>query len=155
MEKRILDLVPDPIFIKDRVHRLVLVNDAFCRFMGATREQLLGHTGLELVTPEEAEVFRAKDDAVIRTGVESVNEEEASFDDGRVHIIETRKALYVNDEGDRFVVGVIRDVTDRKRGELEREGLVRELQAALAQVRSLQEKGRVCPACGAAQDRKE
>ena len=149
-----LDLGPDPIFIKDRVHRLVLVNDAFCRFMGATREQLLGHTGLELVTPEEAEVFRAKDDAVIRTGVESVNEEEASFDDGRVHIIETRKALYVNDEGDRFVVGVIRDVTDRKRGELEREGLVRELQAALAQVRSLQEKRRVCPACGAAQDPK-
>lgn len=148
MEKRILDLVPDPIFIKDRGHRLVLVNDAFCRFMGASREQLLGHTGLDLVTPEEAAVFRAKDDAVIRTGVESVNEEEASFEDGRVHVVETRKSLYVNDDGERFVVGVIRDITERKRAETERDRLVEELRTALAEVRALEAIAAVCPACG-------
>ena len=154
MEKRILDLVPDPIFIKDRGHRLVLVNDAFCRFMGASREQLLGHTGLDLVTPEEAAVFRAKDDAVIRTGLESVNEEEASFEDGRVRIVETRKSLYVNDDGERFVVGVIRDITERKRAETERDRLVEELRSALAEVRALQGNAAnaahsaVCPTCG-------
>jgi PAS domain S-box-containing protein len=148
VEKRILDLVPDPIFIKDRGHRLVLVNDAFCRFMGASREQLLGHTGLDLVTPEEAAVFRAKDDAVIRTGVESVNEEEASFEDGRVHVVETRKSLYVNDDGERFVVGVIRDITERKRAETERDRLVEELRTALAEVRALEAIAAVCPACG-------
>ncbi len=154
MDQTLLDCVADPIFVKDRDHRLVQMNEAFCRFMGSTREKLMGQTALELVTPEEAAVFVAKDDEVLETGRESVSEEEATFADGRSLVVVTRKTLYVNDNGERFVVGVVRDITERKREAEERERLVVELKAALAEVRTLQEYLPICSYCRKVRDDK-
>ncbi|MDL2716241.1 MAG: PAS domain S-box protein [Acidobacteriota bacterium] len=154
MDQALLDVVADPIFVKDRHHRLVQMNEAFCRFMGSTREKLLGQTGLELVTPEEAAVFVAKDDEVLQTGRESVSEEEATFGDGRSLVVVTRKTLYVNEKGERFVVGVIRDITERKRADKERERLVEDLRKALAEVRTLQEYLPICSYCRKVRDDK-
>jgi len=152
LNQHILDSVADPIFVKDRNHRLVHMNEAFCRFMGSTRVKLLGQTGLELVTPEEAAVFAAKDDEVMDTGRESVSEEGATFADGRSLVVVTRKTLYVDEKGERFVVAVVRDITERKRSEEERERLVGELKAALAEIRTLQEYLPICSYCRKVRD---
>jgi PAS domain S-box-containing protein len=147
LDQSILDCVADPIFVKDREHRLVMMNEAFCRFMGESRANLLGKTGLELVTPAEAAVFVSKDDEVLLTGAESVNEEEATFSDGRALVVVTRKTRYVDERGESFVVGVVRDITERKRAEQERERLVEELRQALLQVRRLEEYLPICSYC--------
>lgn len=68
MDQTILDCVADPIFVKDREHRLLQMNEAFCQFMGSTYEKLLGKTGLEFVAPEEAAVFVAKDNEGVSSG---------------------------------------------------------------------------------------
>jgi PAS domain S-box-containing protein len=152
LDQTLLDCIADPIFVKDQDHRLVQMNEAFCRFMGSTREKLLGQTGLELVTPEEAAVFVAKDDEVLNTGQESVSEEDATFADGRSLVVVTRKTLYVNEKGERFVVGVVRDITERKRAAEERERLVEELRSALAEVRTLQQYLPMCSYCRKVRD---
>ncbi|MEO8586024.1 MAG: PAS domain S-box protein [Acidobacteriota bacterium] len=154
MDQALLDVVADPIFVKDRHHRLVHMNEAFCRFMGSSREKLLGQTGLELVNPEEAAVWVAKDDEVLATGKESVSEEAATFADGRSVVVVTRKTLYVDDKGERFIVAVVRDITERKRAAEEREKLVEELRTALAEVRTLQEYLPICSYCRKVRDDK-
>ncbi len=152
MDQALLDCVADPIFVKDRHHRLVQMNEAFCRFMGSTREKLLGQTGLELVNPEEAAVWVAKDDEVLETGRENVSEEAATFGDGRSLVVVTRKTLYVNEKGERFIVAVVRDITEAKRAAEEREKLVVALKAALAEVRTLQEYLPICSYCRKVRD---
>jgi PAS domain S-box-containing protein len=110
----ILGALPNPVFVKDERHRWVLLNDSVCRLMGADRAHLLGKSDHDFFPKAEADVFWAKDDAVFATG--ELNENEEAFTDaaGRAHVILTRKTLHVDPAGNRFLVGVITDITERK-----------------------------------------
>jgi PAS domain-containing protein len=63
---QIINCIGDPVIVKDRAHKLVLVNDAFCTFNKMRREDLIGTTGFERFPPEvelpfwkdEEEIFR-------------------------------------------------------------------------------------------------
>lgn len=115
----ILDAIADPVFVKDEHHRWVTLNEAFCTFMGRSREALIGKSDPDFFPPAEVEVFWAKDDEVLATGEALISEE--SFTDAHEvrHDISTRKSLYVAENGRRFIVGVIRDLTERNRHERE------------------------------------
>ncbi|MEO7275303.1 MAG: response regulator, partial [Vicinamibacterales bacterium] len=116
---RILNAVPDPIFVKDRQHRSVLVNDAFCELVGHTRAALVGSSDHELFPAAQADVFVRTDEQVFTSHQDNVNEETINIADGRTRVIVTRKRLFVDTRGEKFVVGVIRDITDRKAMEME------------------------------------
>jgi PAS domain S-box-containing protein len=115
--KAIIDCVGDPIFARDQEYKFVFVNDAACEMLGKPREQMLEKTDYELFPKEQADVFRKTDDAVFETGEESVSEEQITDARGEVRTIVTKKTLYVNKAGEKYVVGAIRDITDRKRAE--------------------------------------
>ncbi len=110
----IINAVADPIFVKDRKHCWVLLNDACCKFIGHTREELIGKSDYEFFPKAEADVFWEKDETVFRTGRENLNEE--SFTDANriLHTIVTKKSLFVDSKKNQFIVGVIRDITDLK-----------------------------------------
>jgi two-component system cell cycle sensor histidine kinase/response regulator CckA len=113
----ILDTIPDPIFVKDEHHAWIVLNEAFCGFMGHSREELLGKSDYDFFPKEEADVFWRLDDALFTTG--ETNENEESFTDraGDVHVISTKKALCLDAGGNRILAGVIRDITARVRAE--------------------------------------
>ncbi|NTV00882.1 MAG: PAS domain S-box protein, partial [Methanoregulaceae archaeon] len=113
----IINSIADPVFVKDRDHRWILLNDAYCRFMGHRRDELIGRSDYDFFHPEEADVFWQKDELVFETGVENVNEENFTDASHTPHIISTKKALYTDATGQKFIVGVIRDVTDQKKFE--------------------------------------
>ena len=115
--KAIIDCVGDPIFAKDRHYKLVFVNDAGCEMFGKPREEVLGKTDYELFPKEEADVFRRHDASVFETGEADVNEEQITDAQGNVRTIVTKKTLYVNKAGEKYIVGAIRDITERKRAE--------------------------------------
>ncbi len=112
--KKIINTVPDPIFIKNSEHRWVLLNDAFCRFMRCDKEALLGKSDYDFFPKHEADVFWAKDDAVLLSGIENTNEEQFTNAEGKVYNIITKKSLFIESSGERFIVGSIRDVSEIK-----------------------------------------
>jgi len=118
---RIINSISDPIFVKDRQHRGVLVNDAFCSLMARRREELIGKSDHDhdCFSGAEANGFRSKDELVFETGKENVNEEKFTAADGTVHCIITKKSLYTDEKDEKFIVGVIRDITERQRAEAE------------------------------------
>ncbi len=118
---RIINAISDPIFVKDEEHRWTLLNEAFCRFIGRPLYQLLNHPDRDFFPPAEAAVFWEKDAEVFRTGMENINEEFFTDAQGVRHTIVTKKTLYTDPRGKRFIVGVIRDITERKRLEEERQ----------------------------------
>jgi len=62
--------VADPIFVKDRKHHWVLVNNAYSNFIGRKREEILGKTNYDLFTEKEARSFEEKDELVFKAGIE-------------------------------------------------------------------------------------
>jgi PAS domain S-box-containing protein len=113
----ILNKIGDPVFVKDRSHHLVLVNDAECDLTGHRREELVGKTDYDFFPKQQVDVFWQQDDLVFDTGVENVNEETITDARGVVRTIVTKKTRYVDRDGNPFIVGVIRDISDRKRAE--------------------------------------
>ncbi len=115
--RAIIDCMGDPVFVKDRDYKFVFVNDAACEMFGKPREQVLGKTDYELFSKEQADVFRRHDDAVFETGKADVDEGQVTDAQGNVRSIITKKVLYVNKAGEKYIVGVLRDITERKRSE--------------------------------------
>ncbi|QSQ16433.1 ATP-binding protein [Myxococcus landrumensis] len=110
-----LDAVPEPLFVKDRQHRWVAMNSAFCRVMGHPAEALLGKSDHEFVSTHEADSFWRNDEQVFRSGVPDESEETLTDrTTGVSRVLVTKKATF-SGSGEAFLVGIIRDVTDRKR----------------------------------------
>jgi len=111
---KIINSIPDPIFVKDRAHRWVLLNEAHAQMIGIPTEEMLGKTDHDYFPKDQADVFWAKDEVVFESGGENVNEELWTDSKGIEHVIVTKKNLYIDDKGNKFIVGVIRDITDLK-----------------------------------------
>lgn len=122
----VINTVPDPIFVKDRKHRFLMANDAFCFFTGQTSESLRGKTSYDLFPREEADAFHRKDAKVLLSGIEDSHETSLSAPDGEKYFISVKKAsLFDPETHQNVLVGIIRDLTVQKRAEnllrLERE----------------------------------
>jgi PAS domain S-box-containing protein len=113
----VVDRIADPVFVKDRKHRLVVVNEAECRLAGRKRSELIGRTDYDFFPKEQVDVFWRQDDLVFETGQEDVNEETITDAGGVRRTIVTKKTLFVDAAGEKYIVGVIRDITDRIRAE--------------------------------------
>lgn len=121
----ILEAIPDPVFVKDDEHRFVQVNEALSAMLGQPASAIIGKTDADFVPPDEAAVFVARDKLVLETGQTDLYEERLTDSQGQIHILVTRKGLFVDPQGHRFIVGVIRDVTaDKHREQQLRESLL-------------------------------
>jgi two-component system, cell cycle sensor histidine kinase and response regulator CckA len=117
--EHIINSIADPIFVKDRKHRWVLLNDACCKLMGVERSVLIGKSDYDFFPKPEADVFWEKDEQVFASGEDNENEEQFTGSDGFTHTIRTKKSLYISPAGERYIVGCISDLTERKRMEQE------------------------------------
>jgi PAS domain S-box-containing protein len=114
----IINSIGDPIHVKDRHHRVILVNDAACKLFNRKKENILGRTAFDLFTsPEDAAVSWQKDEEVFSTWVENVNEETNTYAQGVTRTVLIKKTPYRDKSGNEFLVGVTRDITDRKLAE--------------------------------------
>jgi len=106
--ENLLNAIPDPIFAKDRQHKWVAVNDAFCALMGQPREALIGQSDYDYLPVSEADALREKDEIVFASGKEMLSDEVITDAEGRVRFVQTKKNLV----GANMLVGSIRDLTD-------------------------------------------
>jgi len=110
--EKVLNSLNDMVFVKDRYHRWVYLNDACCRFWKCRREKLIGKSDYDYFPKEQADVYWAKDEEVLRTKKPNFNIEEQTIQ-GELHTIATMKSYYKEDRtGLEYIVGTIRDVTD-------------------------------------------
>ena len=114
---KIINSISDPIFVVDRQHRHILVNKAMCEMSNRTREEFIGKTPYDFFPQEQVDIFVERDEEVFETGKENVNEETITDSQGAVRTIVTKKTLYTDASGNKSIVGIIMDITDRKKTE--------------------------------------
>jgi PAS domain S-box-containing protein len=129
--RRVIDLTPAFVVVKDRLSRFVMANRAMADAYGTTPDALLGRSDADFnPDPDEAAAF-ARDDARVidtRTPI-TVPEERFTRASGEVRWLQTSKVPLVGpDGGCSELLAVAADITDRKRAEAEREAVVRRLQ---------------------------
>jgi len=113
---RVVGAIPDPLYVKDPAGRFLLVNDAFCHLAGRARSDILGHEAADIFPADR--ISALQDDAmVLAQGSEDHNEETITDPLGRQHICILRKTLCSVAGDQRSVVGVLRDITQRKNAE--------------------------------------
>jgi len=113
----VLNNMGDSVFVKDDQSRLILVNDAFCKIFKLQREEIIGKTLAEDVPPNERESFLKIDNQVLRDGIDNINEESLTIEENTL-IISTRKSRFIDASGKKFLVGVIRDISEHKKAEV-------------------------------------
>ncbi|KAM3092346.1 CHASE2 domain-containing protein [Phormidesmis sp. 146-12] len=137
---RIINTIPDPIFVKDNNHRWIVLNEAFSRFLGKPINELVEKSDYDLFPTHEADVFWQQDDLVFRYEHELEHEEEFTSLDGTTHQIATKRSLHKDAAGNLFLVGVIRDITQRKTIEEELRRTTAELSRSNAELRVSQDR---------------
>ncbi|MBE8969580.1 PAS domain S-box protein [Nostocales cyanobacterium LEGE 12452] len=107
---QIINGISDPIFVKDRQHRWVLLNDRYCDFVGHSREELVGKSDYDFFPQVEADVFREIDELVFTTNITNENQHLFTDAQGITHLISTKKSCFQDETGNQFMVGSIRDI---------------------------------------------
>ncbi|MBX9622319.1 MAG: PAS domain S-box protein [Gemmataceae bacterium] len=113
--RAVAEEVPVALYVKDRAGRYLLFNPAAGRFVGRRPEEVIGLTDADLFDPAGAAVIAARDRRVMETGA-AETEEEVLTAAGVTRVYLATKAAYRDPAGRVIgVLGVSRDVTDRKR----------------------------------------
>lgn len=120
------------------------LNPAWERTLGYTRKELMSRQFIEFVHPDDRE-RTLRQNAQVRSGGQALAFENRYLcKDGSFRWLRWNAAP---DPNAKVIYSVARDITDSKQAEEERERLVRELQAALAEVNSLRAILPICSYC--------
>ena len=116
----LIDNLPDHIYAKDAEGRFTLANIAVARHMGATKpDELIGKTDFDFYPPDLATQFRVDEQALIQSGKSLLDHEEFTRDQaGQRKWVLTTKVLLHDSQGNYTgLVGIGRDITERKQAE--------------------------------------
>ena len=114
---QIVNAIADPVFVTDHEHRWVLVNQAFCEIHGQPRANFIGKSAHEVFSESVAQRMWDVDERVLAADVERVAEEKLTDRQGVTRVVVTKKTPYTDVMGRRLIVGIISDITERKRVE--------------------------------------
>jgi PAS domain S-box-containing protein len=114
----LIDTIPAPVFYQNTQGLYIGCNKAFEEALGLTKQQILGKSVYDLAPTELAEQYHQADIALFaQHGVQSY-ESSLVYKDGKKHDVIFYKATFSKADGALGgLVGVILDISDRKRTE--------------------------------------
>jgi PAS domain S-box-containing protein len=107
----------DAVYVKDRLGRYLMINTAGARFLGKTVAEVLGKRDTELFSAETARAIVEGDRRIMATGEVQTYEDLATAA-GVTRTYLSTKGPYRDAQGDILgVIGISRDISERKRAE--------------------------------------
>ncbi|MEC5386203.1 ATP-binding protein [Uliginosibacterium sp. H3] len=124
--QRLIDVMPEPIYIKDAQAHFLMVNQAFARERQRPAHELIGMTSFDLAPNADSIHMVAEEDAeILRNGTNIFKEHHARTPvTGEERIRQVHKRLSFDADGNPIIVGAHFDITSLRIAE-------RTLQAAL------------------------
>lgn len=153
--QKLMDTMPNPIYYKDSQGIYRGCNSAFEECIGLKKDEIIGKSVYDIYPGDVADQYHKMDSELFsRKGIQIF---EAPFvcAYGSIKHVIYKNAAFLNVDGSLGgIVGLIIDITDRKRAEEEREKLIQNLQDALAKVKTLSGLLPICASCKKIRDDK-
>lgn len=111
----LVDSATDSIFVLDETGKIILVNEAAYKDRGFTKDELIGKPIDQVDAPRFKEIVRQNMVKLLKTGYIRVDTQHVKKD-GSLMDVEVN-ARTVDYKGKRVIVGVLRDITERKQAE--------------------------------------
>ena len=118
--RTLIDNLPEAIYVKDINGRKLIANTEDVAFMGLHNEaEALGKTDIEIYNNATGEYGHFIDKKIIQTGNSIINKEEFYIDENgyKRWLLTSKIALHNNAENITGMVGISRDITERKQTE--------------------------------------
>lgn len=112
----LIDVIPNPVIVKNRGHRIVLINQGACDLFGYSRDVVTSFSDHDLFPADEVSVFEAADDRVFESGLLDEIEEQVTDAGGNIRTVITRKQRILLN-GETLLVAVITDITSYREAE--------------------------------------
>ena len=114
LTESIQNVIPSPIFIKDRAGLYTSCNDAFSAFLERPREEFIGKGVFDLYPEEYARKYSEMDEALMQADGVQMYDFRMTRKDGTVRDVMFSKAATHDAAGNvSGIVGVITDITER------------------------------------------
>jgi PAS domain S-box-containing protein len=113
----VLNGIAEPIFVKNEKHRWTMVNDAFCKMLKQNREDLIGKSDYDFFPEKEAKLFWEHDHLVMSSDKPDFSEEELTVEKQTSIFLTSKSPFYNPINNKKNIVGIIRDITERKQME--------------------------------------
>lgn len=110
----IIDHAPAAIFVKDEAGRIVMANQILADLMGQPRESVIGMRSGDIWPGDHADAHEANDQLVLEHN-QVIEIEETAPGPGGPRTFLTSKFPVVGPDGRRWLCGIAKDITDRKR----------------------------------------
>lgn len=143
-EQRFFDLSIDMLCVLNFSGRFLRLNTAWEATLGFTRDELMSRPFIDFVHPDDRARTLDQNRAVRGGGQARLFENRYACKDGSYRWLLWNST---RDEAHQVIYGVARDITERKGAEQERERLLGEIQAALAEVKTLRGFLPICSYC--------
>lgn len=108
----ILDILPNPVLVKDENLRYVWINQAFENLFSVKRADVIGHLDKDLFPHRQVAQCNGGDLRVLETGDVDEAVETVFKEDGQAREAITRKSRLTLDSNKTYLVGVMHDITD-------------------------------------------
>ena len=109
-----IDSVPAALYLKDRYHYLLEVNQAFCAMAGKNRAEVLGRRDIDVIPTDILDLMHESDQKVLDGEEDLVNTEGIIHQDGLVKWMTlSHVPLQTGKDRPEAVVGLIQDVTEQ------------------------------------------
>ncbi|OGV52732.1 MAG: hypothetical protein A2017_14935 [Lentisphaerae bacterium GWF2_44_16] len=150
-----IDVIPNPIFCKNKQGKYNLCNSAFEKFFGKKRDDIIGHTVYDVVQWDYAEKYHQMDidlmrqkeqahesggEALLSAGINDRKEKQLTYEarlknaEGVEKCIFFRKVPYIDNQDNAGMIGIMFDITDIKSKEEDLNLITAALEAAASAV---------------------
>ncbi len=134
----VIESSPDLIFFKNYKGSegvYIGCNEAFCKFLGLSKSEILGKTDFEIFEKNLAEFFRKRDGEVLKNKNSKRNEEWVTYPNGERVLLDVVKTPLYDSKGNMVgIIGISRDITEKtlNQQELEKKNILIFHQSKLA-----------------------
>jgi PAS domain S-box-containing protein len=116
--QRLIETISNPIFYKDQNGKYTGCNTAFLAYIGLPREKIIGKSVYDISPKDLADIYSAKDQELFASHGIQTYDAKVRYADGTLHDVIFNKTVLTDSDGHiEGLVGVIVDITDRKKME--------------------------------------
>lgn len=131
----VFDATTTGICITDKDGKFVDVNNKYCEIYGYTKEELIGNNFTMMVKKADRKKLQKLHDEFIEGGEEIPAEFDVVTKEGKNIVVASSAQLLVQDDGTRYKITSVRDITEQKFNQEQLEVLSKNLPGVLFQYR--------------------